>query len=711
MDTHKHAACSTESRNLSNTLKRLSRALLLSLAILSLVIQSTPLYAHEGEEHAADDLVGVPIAEIEKKTQENKTKKLRETGVEPGAARTRDMETFDQTASIQAVAADPGVSGSWSSVINTPVVPVFQAVLPNGKVLIWDSVGDNASENYQTHNFTRAMVWNPATNTSKRVDVAGYNIFCAGFAHMENGNILIAGGNKDSALAGIVQTHVFNWQTETWTRGRDMAAGRWYPSVATMANGEMAIIGGGPAATEVYQTNGLIRAVPGFTNTTYGRRLYPYMISRPDTLLQLMGPYTTTFSLNISGTGTITGTGTRDTIDRQASGFATYDTGKHLITGGGSVTEDGATKVPTKTSVIVNSSTSLVPTTTATASMAQGRRQHNTTMIADGSVLVTGGMTSAASSGLIDLNNAATSAEQWNPATGTWTVLSSSNRIRQYHSTAALLPDGRVMTGGGGICGVCQDQGYLEKNIEYFSPPYLFKKDGSGALATRPTISTAPASVPINAGFAVTSTQAASIRKVALVGLGDVTHSVDQGQRYVPLKFTTSGTTLNVTGPSTGGVTPPGYYMLFIVDAAGVPSVAKIVKVARGVRPLMNEVRNTAAVKCIDVPAASVTIKTYLQIYTCNGTKAQSLTRLTSDNSLRVLGNCLDVPSGKYIANQKIWTYSCNNTTAQKWDFRTDGTIRPMGKTTLCLSAASTVNKAALILATCNGTTIQKWAW
>ena len=103
---------------------------------------------------------------------------------------------------------------------------------------MWDSVGDNAAETYPNQTFTRAMVWNPADNTYKRVDVQGYNIFCAGFTHLQNGNVLVAGGNKDTSLAGIVQTHIFDWRTETWSRGPDMAAGRWYPSVAEMANGE-----------------------------------------------------------------------------------------------------------------------------------------------------------------------------------------------------------------------------------------------------------------------------------------------------------------------------------------------------------------------------------------------------------------------------------------------------------------------------------------
>ena len=661
-------------------------------------------HAHEHEhapaddaEHLAEDLVGTPMRVIEKQTAENADRIQRRTGVRPGTAR-----------SGRAVAADPGVSGSWSAVTATPVVPVFEAVLPNGKVLIWDSVGDNAAESYPTHNFTRAMIWNPADNTHKRVDLQGTNIFCAGFAHLSNGNILIAGGNANAQLAGTVRTYVFNWQTETWTRGNDMAAARWYPSVAETANGEEVIVGGGPATAEVYQANGAIRPLTGFTQ--YGGRVYPFMGSRPDTQLGLFGPYATAYTLNTAGNGVIRGTGTRDAINRDYGSFATYDIGKSIVVGGGSITEDGTAKVPSRTAVLVNNATGLVPVVTATGSMAAGRRQHNVTVLADGSVLATGGMTSAATNGLVDLNRAATSAERWDPVTGQWTTLAGASRIRQYHSTATLLPDGRVMTGGGGICGRCMDVGYLEKNIEYFTPPYLYKRDGSGELADRPVISAAPATIGINTGFTITTAGTASIQKVGLVGLGDVTHGVDQGQRYVPLRFTASGTTLAVTGPQTGGVAPPGYYMLFVTDAAGVPSAARMVQVAKGPTPLLSALKNSTG-RCIDVPSSATAIRTYLQAYNCNGTKAQALSRLPDDNTLRTLGNCIDVPNSNFVSGQRIWTYTCNKSVAQTWQFRTDRTVRPGGNAALCLAAASSANNAAVLVATCNGSTLQSWTW
>ncbi|WP_250008739.1 galactose oxidase-like domain-containing protein [Actinoplanes sp. M2I2] len=648
-------------------------------------------------EHMAEDLAGTPMSVIESRTAENASRIQRATGVRPGTSRKK-----------AAAAVDPGIAGSWSSVVDTPVIPVFTAVLPNGKALIWDSVGDGPSESYPDHSFTRAMVWNPADDTYKRVDLQGSNIFCAGFAHLSNGNILVAGGNANAKLDGTVHTYVFDWKNETWTRGKDMAGARWYPSVAEMANGEAVIIGGGPATAEVYQANGAIRALTGFTK--YSARLYPYMVSRPDTQLGLFGPYQTAYTINTTGTGVITATGTRDAIVRDYGSFAPYDIGKSLVVGGGIITENGAQKVPTRTAVVLNSNTGLFPSIAPTGSMSTGRRQANATLLADGSVLATGGLTSAVNSPVVDLANAATSAERWDPATGQWTVLGSASRVRQYHSTAALLPDGRVMTGGGGVCAACVDAGYLEKNVEYFTPPYLYKKDGSGELATRPVISTAPTTAGIGATFTISSPQAAGIRKVALVGLGDVTHGVDQGQRYVPLKYTTAGTNLTVTGPPNGGVAPPGYYMLFVIDAAGVPSVAKMIQIAKGPNPVMSGVKNSTG-RCIDVPTSSLAPQTYLQTFTCNSSKAQSLSRLPDDRTLRVLGNCVDVPYSRFNAAQKIWAFTCNASGAQTWQFGTDGTIRPATKTTMCLAAASNAERAAVQLATCNGAALQKWTW
>jgi hypothetical protein len=172
-------------------------------------------------------------------------------------------------------------------------------------------------------------------------------------------------------------------------------------------------------------------------------------------------------------------------------------------------------------------------------------------------------------------------AESWNPTTGQWTTLASMERTRQYHSTALLLPNGRVLSAGGGICGDCTTQNYLQKNAEIFSPPYLFKKDGSGQLATRPVISAAPGTLTYNQRFTVTTASARRLTKVSLVRFGGVTHSVNMDQQFQALPFVaTSNSTISVTSPNNSRIAPPGRYMMFLIDDQGVPSFAKFMQVS-----------------------------------------------------------------------------------------------------------------------------------
>jgi hypothetical protein len=236
-----------------------------------------------------------------------------------------------------------------------------------------------------------------------------------------------------------------------------------------------------------------------------------------------------------------------------------------LIAGGGPSTKDARV-------VDVNGAT---PGVSATAPMAFGRRQHNLTVLADGTVLATGGNSSGA--GLVDLNAGVYPAEQWNPSTGQWRTLAPMQITRQYHSTALLLPDGRVLSSGGGICGTCDQVHYLAKNAEIFSPPYLFQADGT--LAPRPTIDAAPASTSYGVAMEIATGNPASISKVALVRLGAVTHSDNMEQRYIPLSFTAGATSITATAPANANVAPPGPYMLFIIDGNGVPSVSRMVSV------------------------------------------------------------------------------------------------------------------------------------
>jgi Domain of unknown function (DUF1929) len=204
--------------------------------------------------------------------------------------------------------------------------------------------------------------------------------------------------------------------------------------------------------------------------------------------------------------------------------------------------------------------------------MAYRRRHLNATILADGTVLITGGSSAC---GFSNEAGAVFAAERWNPSGGTggkgvWTTLANASVVRVYHSTTALLADGRVLSTGSG-----EGNGTNRQNsYEIYSPPYLFQ-------GARPSYTLSSNDVHYGGSFSVTTPDAASIRKVHLIRLASTTHAFDMGQRLRSLTYQLSadGTGLSITAPASGRLAPPGPYMLFLVNLAGVPSVGQIVRV------------------------------------------------------------------------------------------------------------------------------------
>lgn len=476
-------------------------------------------------------------------------------------------------AETSAAGGNSHLVGTWSPAFNLPLVPIHVMLLTNGNLLMWDSVGDNPAETYpdEDHNFTRASVWDPATNLVTNVDNndTGYNLFCAGFAHLPDGTPLLAGGNLNAALNGTDTIHLFDQATNHWSLGPTMSAGRWYPSVTPLANGEMLITSGFISTPEVYTAGGTLRSL---SSVTWAMPLYPWLHAAPKGEAFYFGPDNTMRFINATGNGSVNGNWGRDGSLRDYGSYAMYDIGKIVASGGGN---------SLRTTAAINIlNPNAAPLVTTPADMAFRRRQHNLTALPDGTVLATGGNSSGAS--LIDIASNVYAAELWNPQTQTWRTLSNASKVRQYHSSAILLPDGRVFTGGGGICGTCFDVGYLEKNMEIFSPPYLYKTDGSGDLAPRPTIVDAPASVAYDQQFFAETPDSSTTAQAVFMRLSSVTHSIDFEQRRIPLKFSTTVNGLNLHAPPNSNIAPPGYYMLFLIDNAGVPSVAKMVRLEYG---------------------------------------------------------------------------------------------------------------------------------
>jgi hypothetical protein len=200
-----------------------------------------------------------------------------------------------------------------------------------------------------------------------------------------------------------------------------------------------------------------------------------------------------------------------------------------------------------------------------TASMAYPRSYLNLTELPDGTVLATGGETDRNGG---NISNAVYAAELWSPTTQTWKTMASMHTPREYHSTALLLPDGRVLQSGMGA-----DFGNVpdETTAEFYSPPYLFK-------GTRPTITQAPGQISYGQNFFVATPDGAAISSAVLIRTGAVTHFFDMNTRFVPVAFQQTPGGLTIAAPANANMAPPGYYMLFLVNSSGVPSIAPFVQ-------------------------------------------------------------------------------------------------------------------------------------
>ena len=157
---------------------------------------------------------------------------------------------------------------------------------------------------------------------------------------------------------------------------------------------------------------------------------------------------------------------------------------------------------------------------------------------------------------------------------------------RQHHTVALLLPSARVMVTGAS-----------SQTIEVFSPPYLFTAMGAPIPESdRPDISSYPdpdagQSVLHSSTFTIGTSDPGDVARVVLVRPMAVTHHTDTEQRVLRLTSMVSGPgTLSVSAP--GGWVYPygageghshaiagrGYYMLFLLNTAGIPSRAKFIK-------------------------------------------------------------------------------------------------------------------------------------
>jgi galactose oxidase len=490
----------------------------------------------------------------------------------------------------------PSAGGRWDPVFALPNVAIHTSLLPDGRLLIWGR-RDEPGQTMNEHSCT-PFVWDPATRTSTptpqpmRADGSTVNLFCAGHAFLPDGRLLVAGGHIADG-DGIDYAGTYDHRTNTWTPLPAMNGGRWYPTATTLADGRVLVISGSAAVRGTIAVDAVPEIWDGRawrpTVDFIGLPLYPRMHVAPDGRVFMAGSNAMTYLLDTAGTGTWTPLAARRNGERQYGSTVMYEPGKVISIGGGN---DAGSDLPTAECEVIDLADP-TPFWRPTAPMRFRRRQLNATLLPDGTVLVTGG---TAGPGFNDVSpgKPVHAAELWDPATGAWTTLAAEAVDRCYHATAVLLPDATVLSAGSGefMIGATENgPADTHRDAQVFHPPYLFR-------GPRPAITAAPEELTPGDSFPV-EVSGPPVAKAALVRAGSVTHAFDENQRYIPLSFTTAGTTLTATLPDRPGVCIPGHYMLFVLSAEGVPSVARMVRIA-----LVTAPQPLAAARVAPAPAA-----------------------------------------------------------------------------------------------------------
>jgi Domain of unknown function (DUF1929)/Glyoxal oxidase N-terminus len=488
-------------------------------------------------------------------------------------------------------ACDPTVGGRHAPPFSAEIVGIHGAVLRTGKVVLFGFSDSDA-------HVAVSRVLDPVSGAG-HPPPESHHLFCGGHSLLDDGRLFVAGGHQDEINA----LHTFDPHQETWTRIGEMADGRWYPTCTTLPDGKVFIISGtknhggpvGPGAP-VNNTLQLYDPASGiepeeplpvpfsnhFPPAFATIDLYPFVFVLPSGKLLVHSRNTTRLydlaarswqatqlPTEYPWSRTYPGAGTSVLLPLLPTSDPPYRARVLVAGGGGADHEQLTISTPANQTVEILDLGAAQPAWRFTAPMTAPRVMADAVLLPDGAVAVVGG----SSTGRADLAvTPVLPIELFDPVAERWTTLCPMRVPRSYHATALLLPDARVlMMGKDGLFNT-EPYNYPEHRVEIFSPPYLFR-------GPRPAILAAPRQLPYDTAFDIETTDTAEIGSVVLLRAGAATHSFNMDQRHIGLII--NGRTpdrLTVTSPPNSNIAPPGFYMLFIVDTAGVPSVAQFVR-------------------------------------------------------------------------------------------------------------------------------------
>ncbi|MBC3846765.1 discoidin domain-containing protein [Winogradskyella echinorum] len=483
----------------------------------------------------------------------------------------------------------PQVDGQWSDVIPFDIVPVAIANLPDGRILTWSS---KSKFNFGgADGFTWTQIFDPSIGTDggvlpEIVTNTNHDMFCPGINNLADGRILATGGSS----AG--KATLYDPLTETWTAAENMNYARGYQGAVTLSDGSVFTVGGswsggsGVKDAEIWTEETGWTVLPGITKNvlynaqddiyetqqgSYRLDNHAWLWAAPNGKIFHAGPGETMHWIDVTGNGSYTVVGQRGTTSRPdiyAMNGTTvmFDIGK-ILKFGGSYTYSGGTPSNDNAYVIDINDENNVTVALTGNDAEEGRIFPTGVVLPNGEVMIIGGMDTSVP---FSDNGAHLSLEIYNPDTNLFRTVVDMDEARTYHSAGILMKDGRVFMGGGGLCGGCTTN---HANAEIYSPPYLF--DTNGDLAVRPTLS-APNLAYYDNTFSVIASP--DVTDFAFIRLSSATHSVNNEQRRVPVTFTGTNGNFQLDMPN-ANIMPPGYYMLFAMNADGVPSISETVLV------------------------------------------------------------------------------------------------------------------------------------
>lgn len=507
----------------------------------------------------------------------------------PAAATAPPPSFFPSTT----IPSDANTRGMWSPVYAWPGVSVHAVIAPDGRVLTFGSSLTGQQGAYSNYDF-----WDPSVAPDAGhltlPNTSGTDIFCSSALPLvpespgAATSIFIAGGD---VWTGSQTTNTPNQNSNlidvaggTISRRNNLLRPRWYSTSTTLPTGEIYIQGGagGEDRPEMRGLTGSFRLLSGADTSTL-HYSFPRNFVAPDGRIFGYDTNGQMYFVNTTGIGAVSFAGQLANAYASDSGSAAmFRPGRILQLGGNS---NGAVVID-----IGNAS----PIVTPTQSLSSQRQWVNATILADGKVLATSG--SQVRSELIGVN---TKAEIWDPQSGQWMQGPSAVKPRLYHSNAILLPDASVLVTGGGATEPLLPGPADNLNSEIYYPPYFFS--AGGQRASRPYIASAPDWMDIGSVLSVGVANATSVSRVTLVKTGASTHSFNMEQRFLELTFSANGLNLSVQAPTRAADAPPGFYMLFVFDQAGVPSIAKILRMG------IASVSNPATMPTVTNPGAQST--------------------------------------------------------------------------------------------------------